>query len=117
MLAADRDALACDLWETYQVRDMEALQVRDLAMLSCGLRDSSRIKMRMSGVNHGLDTILLAGCYDALVRILNSDAEPASIVKILLNGDQATKQSSKTLSFTTPSAFEEERNRILTCLQ
>lgn len=115
MLAADRDALACDLWETYQVRDMEALPVRDLAMLSCGLRENSRIRMKMGGHDCDFDTILVAGCYDMINRVrrilTGETGEMPSMVRILMG--EGSKKESNILSFSTASEWEAERKRLL----
>ena len=43
MMAVNRDALICDLAETYGILDCQALPALLLATLSCGLRADSRI--------------------------------------------------------------------------
>ena len=50
MLAFDRDAVICDFAETYHVLDVWALPVPLMAALASGLRDDSRIKLKMAGV-------------------------------------------------------------------
>ena len=49
MLALDRDAVICDFAETYHVLDVWALPVPLMAALASGLREDSRIKMKMAG--------------------------------------------------------------------
>ncbi len=66
MIATDRDALICDLAETYGIYDMRALPVSTLAALAAGLRDNSRIKIKMSGVRTDQETLLLAMAVDNL---------------------------------------------------
>lgn len=66
MIATDRDALICDLAETYGIYDMRALPVSTLAVLAAGLRDNSRIKIKMSGVTTDRETLLLAMAVDNL---------------------------------------------------
>lgn len=51
MFTTDRDALTCDLAETYRIYDYKALPIDTLATLCCGLRADSRIKMKMAGLN------------------------------------------------------------------
>ena len=51
MIRLDRDALICDLAETYHIYDMRSLPLQTVATLSAGLRDDSRIKMKAGGVN------------------------------------------------------------------
>ncbi len=47
MLSADRDAVLCDMAETYGVLEMEKLPCRRLATLAAGLRADSRIMLRL----------------------------------------------------------------------
>lgn len=69
MMHADRDALLCDLAETYHVYDLKALPVQTLAALSFGLRDDSRIKMKMAGMVYVSPVILQAEIVDNLALI------------------------------------------------
>ena len=41
MMALDREALLCDLAETYGIYDVRALPVSTLAVLASGLRENS----------------------------------------------------------------------------
>lgn len=66
MISADRDALICDLAETYGILDYRALPVSLLATLSVGLRADSRIKMRMSGAKVSRVELMLAAAVDRL---------------------------------------------------
>jgi len=52
MLAIDENLFICDMAETYHVLDYKALPVETLAVLASGLRDSSRIKMKMAGLTY-----------------------------------------------------------------
>lgn len=92
MIATDRAALICDLAETYGIYDMRALPVSTLAVLAAGLRDNSRIKIKMSGVKTDRETLLLAMAVDNL-RFLSwtktkaaqsGNDRPKSIVQALL---------------------------------
>ena len=69
MLAEDRDALVCDLAETYHVLDMAALPVPLLATLAAGLREDSRIRMKMAGERERVSTILQAAMLDRLTTL------------------------------------------------
>lgn len=66
MLARNRDALVCDMAETYGVYDIDALPVRTLATLAAGLRADSRSKSNMEGINLPLNTYLLAAILDRI---------------------------------------------------
>lgn len=90
MLATDRDSLECDLAETYGVLEMEALPVRKLAVLSFGLRDNSRIKMKLAGMKVSMDRLMLAGCFDMLswLRWSKTDAIPGGGVAMSLMNNE-----------------------------
>lgn len=64
MLSVDRDALLCDLAETYHIYDLKELPIETLAALSFGLRENSRIKMKMTGMKYIPAEMLLAGICD-----------------------------------------------------
>ena len=66
MLSADREALLCDLAETYRIYDLRAVPVPTLAMLAAGLRDNSRIKTSLSGGRPPRSELLLAAAVDRL---------------------------------------------------
>lgn len=116
MLATDRDALICDLAETYGIFDMNALPIPLLATLSVGLRENSRIKMRMSGEKPIRNEILLAAIADRLsllVWFMTEDGQngvnrPESLVEMLLGG---TLEYSDIETFDSADAFEEEWRR------
>ena len=75
MFSADRDALLCDLAETYGIFDFRALPVSVLATLSVGLRDNSRIKMRLAGAKAPRHELLLAAIVDRLSMLLWAQTE------------------------------------------
>ena len=69
MIATDRTAWICDLAETYGVLNYKELPVDTLAALSVGLRDTSRIKMKLAGEKIASDIMLLAAAVDRLTFI------------------------------------------------
>lgn len=117
MIATDEDALICDLAETYHLLGWRSVPVRLAATLACGLRDDSRIKMRMSGTRVSIDTMLRAVMADRLGFIAWSKTEdgqkgrkkPPSFVEML------TKEKEKepdVVVFDSPDDFEAARQRI-----
>lgn len=70
MISFDEAALICDLAETYGVYDYRSLPVQTVATLSVGLRDNSRIKMKIRGEKSSRDTILLALIRDHIADLL-----------------------------------------------
>lgn len=77
MYAFDRDALVCDFAETYHVLDMWALPVPLLAVLASGLREDSRILMKMGGITYLPAYISAAKTADELAMLMYSLTEDA----------------------------------------
>lgn len=117
MISIDRTALICDLAETYGILDYKALPVETLAALSVGLRENSRIKMKITGAKVQPDFLLLAAAVDRLSMIVWSktkDAEkgrnrPKSLVDIL-NGKE---KNGNVMAFETADEWEAEKARII----
>ena len=70
MIAADEQALVCDLAEVYHIFDFRSLPVKLVATLSSGLRDDSRIKMILNEERVPRNTLLLAGVCDRLSLLI-----------------------------------------------
>lgn len=69
MIAVDRDALLCDLAETYRIYDFRALPVETLAAFSFGLRENSRIKRKLNGIEDVDELAIYAAIADNLTAI------------------------------------------------
>lgn len=117
MMAVDRDALVCDLAETYGILDYKALSVPLLATLASGLRDNARIKMKMSGQQISVDTMLLAALVDHMAMSVWMRSENAKkgrdkpqSVLALLTGQE---QEEKSVGFATPEEYERKRAEII----
>ena len=115
MLATDRQALVCDMAETYRIYDIGALPARLVASLACGLRAESRIQMKLSGARATHQTLLLALIADELGILCWQNTEdghknrnrPRSIFESL------TKQETKVEGFDSGAEFDEWRAKIL----
>lgn len=111
MLIADRDALVCDLAETYGIFDYRAVPVKLLATLASGLREGSRIKMCLSGSKVSRSDLLLAAAVDRLsllVWSMSEDAKhgtnrPKSLVAAFM---EETDDSSDVMAFDSAEDFE-----------
>lgn len=64
MIALDEDALICDFAEFYHIYDYKSLDVDYAATLANGLRECSRIKHKLMGLEVNVDTLLLAHIAD-----------------------------------------------------
>lgn len=92
MIATDQDALVCDLAETYGIYDLQALPVLKLATLAAGLRENSRIRIKMSGLKVNQESLLLAMAVDSLQFLAWTKTKaaqegknrPKSVARILL---------------------------------
>lgn len=118
MISVDEDALVCDLAETYQIYDYKQLPASMVAVFSCGLRETSRIKMKLSGQKIPLDTLLLAGISDNLRLLLwtkTKDGQknvnrPESILHKLSENNPREKEE---IIFDSGEEFEKMRQQLL----
>lgn len=118
MISVDEEALICDLAETYHIHDYKQLPATKVAVFSCGLRENSRIRMKLSGQKIPFDTVLLASMTDALKLIWWSktkDGEkgknaPTSITEKLFESGPKVKSE---VVFDSGEDFERMRNRLL----
>lgn len=112
MIKLDEDALICDLAETYNILDYKKLALNKLAILACGLRDDSRIKLKMSDNILSPNQLLLAGIQDRLSLIVYSktkDAEKGINYPKLVFDNLENKID----GFTSGEDFMKERERIM----
>ena len=117
MLSTDEDAVICDLAETYQIYNYKDMPPDKVAIFCSGLRDDSRIKLKMTGQKVKLDTMLLASIVDRLSILVWTKTkdgqkgrnQPKSIVDSI-NKPVKVKEE---LVFTTGEEFERVRNKIL----
>ena len=118
MLAFNRTLLICDMAETYPVLDIWGLPVPLLAALASGLREDSRIKLAMAGMQPIPITALLARLSDdlALFRYgFTKDAEkgknkPLLFVDLLM--DKAPDPKDEIATFDSGEDFTAEWERI-----
>lgn len=116
MLALDRDALMCDMAETYQIYDMRSLSPRIIAVFACGLGIDSRIMLKKSGSRISLEKMMLAAILDDLNLLLwtrsqEETAKPASIVTALIG---ARSEDNSQVDPMTPEEFERIRKEFYT---
>ena len=115
MIKVDENALICDLAETYQIYNYRQLPPFQVAIFAIGLREDSRIKMKLSGAKVSPNILLLSGIIDRLNLLLwfkTKDGlkginKPKSILNELYN------KESDVSAFTSGKEFEEERNRLI----
>lgn len=116
MLKFDKDALLCDLAETYQIYDFKQLPLTKVAVFSLGLKDDSRIKMKMRNQKFDLNQILLMSVADNLKLLLWSktkDAQKGRNRPVLWSSLFEEPKEKKEIVFNSGEDFEKERNRLL----
>lgn len=117
MMHEDKYALQCDLAETYHIFDMFELPPTKVALFSVGLRDNSRIKLKISNMNCSLETLLMAKAVDYLAYIcwsktkngVNNINRPISLVNKILGIDRQEEN----ITFSTGKEFDEARKRLI----
>lgn len=118
MIATDEDSLICDLAETYQVYNYRELPLELVATLSFGLRDNSRIKLKMSNQKVDAQTLLQASTVDALNTLVwfktkgaeTGEGRPTSIVSSLIDSETV---ESDIMKFNSVEEFETARQKAL----
>ncbi|MDD7732865.1 MAG: DUF5361 domain-containing protein [Firmicutes bacterium] len=65
-MRVDEDALYCDFAETYHIYDIKQLPLSMAAVFACGLREDSRIMMKLNGIDIDSKTMLMAMAVDYL---------------------------------------------------
>lgn len=115
MFRLGKDELICDLAETYHIYDYRTIRPSMLATLAVGLRDNSRIKMKIIGEKVDINTQLLATIADRLSILIWQKTEDGhkgrnKPVSILESFNSKPKDN---FGFNTVEEFEAERKRIL----
>lgn len=112
MINLDEDSLICDFAETYHILDYKALPLKLVGVLAVGLRDNSRIKMKMAETKVPTETLIGAIIADRLGVIswqISGDETknpPKSICQTFFDNDNNS-------GFSTVDEFEEYRKRLL----
>ena len=119
MIQTDKDALICDLAETYHIYDYRKLPPTQVAIFAIGLKDDSRIKMKMSGQLVPMETLLLAGILDRLSILLwrqTKDGQKGRNMPTMVLDTLVAKKSkdSDVIVFSSGEDYEKTRNAILT---
>lgn len=117
MLNVDEEAVICDLAETYHIFNYRELPPLTVATLTVGLREDSRIKIKMSGSKTSFLNVLLASILDhlkLLVWLNSSDAQsgrnrPTSILETLVGEEKEPGN----MSFMSTEDFDSYREKLI----
>lgn len=117
MIKYDEFALICDLAETYQIYDYKTMPPLRVAIFASGLRDNSRIKLKMSNQKVSLETSLIAGISDSLnvlVWMNSADGQKGRNRPVLITSLLSEqKEKSETVTFSSGEDFESYRNSLI----
>lgn len=111
-----KDALICDLAETYGIFNYKGLPVETLATLVCGLRDNSRTKMFLADAKVDVNTVLLGTIADRLALLVWMQTEdghkgrnrPKSVVETWFDN-----KDNDVMTFASLEDFEAYRQSII----
>lgn len=115
MFRVGKEELICDLAETYHIYDYRSIRLSVLSTLAVGLRDDSRIKMKLAGAKVDVKTTMLAMIADRLGILIwqktkdghKGKNQPKSILEELYRD-----HSQDTVGFDSAEAFEIARRRF-----
>lgn len=115
MIAQDEDALICDLAETYKIYNYKAFSPVYIGTLAAGLRDDSRIKLKLSGMTIPISQFLAAFTADKLANLVwmqskdghkGRNAPESLLAKLMRKDAKNKKQTADIKAFDTPEEFE-----------
>lgn len=104
--------MICDLAETYHIFSYKNHNPSFIATLLSGLKDDSRIAMKLAGVTADTKTRLLAMIAD-FIRALGGTFDGENSISIYDSFIRSQK-SKKTTGFNTVEEYENRRNEIIT---
>ena len=122
MISTDKEALMCDLAETYHIFSMHELPARQVAMYAVGLRANSRIKLAMTGQKASNEEVLLAMIADRLSLLVwfktkdgqDGTNRPKSMLALLLGEDGPNEDKVGAFKrFATGDDFIKYRKKLL----
>lgn len=117
MQKTDPDALLCDLAETYHIYSLDALPLPTVAILAAGLRDNSRIKLKMAGTLYTTTDTLLGGILDRLSLLVYANTKDAvkgrNYPAMVTDTMYAKKPTEEIQGFASGKDFDDYRRRLI----
>lgn len=112
MIGTGKDELVCDLAETYKIYEMENFDPEYIAILASGLREDSRIKMKLQNAKTDLKTMLLARIADNTTLNLYAKTKDAqkgrNRPKLILENLVEKEEKTECLEFSSGEEFMKE---------
>ena len=113
MVGTDRDALICDMAETYHIYDLRSLPVKTIAILAVGLRSDSRVKMKMAEMKRIPPSVSLVRIADEIALLSHALVGKEGSPPPNLLQDVMHERQQETAGFSSIEEFEAARQRIL----
>lgn len=117
MMRVDKEALECDLAETYGIYDINSLPISKIAIFAKGLRENSRIKKTLGGLPADLNTILLTTITDSVNWLVWSKTKDGSKnknkPKSLLSSLYGKTKKTDAISLKSGKEYEKMRKEII----
>lgn len=118
MLAKNEDELICDMAETYHIYDMRALPVKTLAVLACGLSESSRVARKKAGQRLPINELLQCAIVDRIGQLVwmqsKDGAKGVNRPKLILEAlEMSGPGRDESAGYSSPAEFEAARRRII----
>lgn len=117
MFAIDKEAVICDLAETYNIYNYKDMPPLMVAVFCKGLRENSRIKLKIAGQKVCIETMLLASIVDRLGILIWSKTKDGqkgrNQPKSILESISKIAKEKETIVFNTSEEFEKVKRKIL----
>lgn len=116
MIRVGKDELICDFAETYHIIELRSLRPSMLATLAAGLRENSRIKMKIAGTKIDLKDMLLASITDKLGILLwkkTKDGNKGINPPKLVVSELTMEKEKEIVGYSSGADFLKERERLL----
>jgi hypothetical protein len=121
LLAVDKDALICDMAETYHIYDINAIPVSTLATLAAGLPLDSRVYQKEYDLKAPFSVVLEAAILDRLSLLLWAQSEdgvsginkPESVAShLMIMPERETISNDGVIVFKNSAAFQAAYDQI-----
>ena len=120
MITYDEDAFICDFAETYHIYDYRSLPANLVATYAAGLRESSRIKTKMNGMERPFNEYIMAAIYDGINWLCWTKTEdgikgrnrPGRIMDLFLDKKESDATGNDYQVYGSPEDFENAWARL-----
>lgn len=117
MIKLDEDALICDLAETYNIYDYKTMPPNRVARFCIGLKEDSRIMLKMNNMKISTKLLLLADIRDKLSLLFWAKTKDGQSNKnrpfLMMSAIYGNDNKEDLEAFSSREDFEKERQRLI----